>query len=318
MEPTSGDPVTTQTGKHDVLLNDVKKLVNPGLRHAYQKHELLVIQHLSTVTQRCHGTSAHAVTEAIRSTVRDALGELGAKSAEALTELLALESNPGPVEKRQKAAAEAIGIKSAQGFKAHKQPGLLNELVDSLLYLEERGAELAMHRQPTVIEWPALQTAIVRLHARIDREFAPELMITMSGPGSFAACYFLSLNSRDLPLVVCTTFPARDTKLPAHQTFSDAAGAAGWIRLTPSKWNVYVPDVVRHLPRGYRVLILDDRVMSGESQQLLKQELKRDFGFDVRCAAVLTHSMSVSKLDWHGITIDEDYVMPWGARRGRE
>ncbi|WP_131831201.1 MULTISPECIES: hypothetical protein [unclassified Frankia] len=298
------------------IYEDLKRLINPGLVRAHGDGELTTLPHLASVRRKRSGTSKRGELHAIRTVVLGAIEQLGLPTSAAAKELLALESNPTRVEFRRDRAARAIGLQSGQGFKSHRQSALLKELADTIEHLEESIHESLKTQTPIVLEWPVIQMAIVRMHANVDRSFAPELLLTMSGPGSFAACYFSTLSSRDVPLIVCTTFPRRDDRLPSHSIFERAATASNYVRIDTSKWVVYLPNLLFELPTKTRVLILDDRILSGETQNTVAEKIGGRF--DVRRAAIIAHTSALSMLDYHGMVLDDDYIMPWGSKHGRQ
>jgi hypoxanthine phosphoribosyltransferase len=144
------------------------------------------------------------------------------------------------------------------------------------------------------IGWETIDSLLNTLYRDIEKNFAPDFVITMSGPGSFAACYCMGLNLRDIAVLFATTFPRRDTPNSAQQTFRELAEQSGWFHIATDKWDVYLPNVLRLLPKGSKVLIFDDRVISGETQRKLKSKLE-EFDYDVRCAAMLTGDAATAR-----------------------
>lgn len=166
------------------------------------------------------------------------------------------------------------------------------------------------------INWEATHLLLNKLQRDIETAFAPDVVVTMSGPGSFAACYCMGLNPRDVAVVFATTFPKRDERNASHQVFRRAAMASGWINIDTDKWELYLPNVIAHLPAKSRILIFDDRVISGETQRKVKSALQA-YDYDVRCAAMLAGDEVASQLDFIGQTRNDDYYMPWGSKHGR-
>jgi len=95
-----------------------------------------------------------------------------------------------------------------------------------------------------------------------------------------------------------------------------AAQPDTWQVLSTAKWSVYLPKTLSRYPEGSRVLIFDDRVISGTTQSLAKDHLEEK-GYEVATAAMVTSSDNKSKLDYYGFTINDSYQMPWGTARGR-
>jgi hypothetical protein len=138
----------------------------------------------------------------------------------------------------------------------------------------------------------------------------------MSGPGSFAAIYTMRIDHRDTPVAVAVTFPARETRKTSEHQFRQVALRDGWEGVATAKWSVYVPNVVMHYPPGSRVTILDDRVISGETQAIVKRMLElRDL--EVQCAALFGPRECEVPDILVGRYIEGEFEMPWGTSRGR-
>lgn len=169
----------------------------------------------------------------------------------------------------------------------------------------------------TSLGFADVECTAVSLHRRLEREFRPDLVITMSGPGSIAACYMMRLDPRDVPVLVAVTFPRREHVSAAETEFAAAARAADTVHLRTSKWSIYLPEVVRHLPRGHRIALVDDRVMTGESQRLVRQTLT-DLGYRVTCAALFANPGVAGPDVMIGREIAGPFQMPWGPADGRD
>lgn len=168
------------------------------------------------------------------------------------------------------------------------------------------------------ISWPVVQTLVDRIHRESESRFAPDVLVTMSGPGSFAACRRLAVGARDIPLLVAVTFPRSSDGSASGESssFGKLADDDGWIRLASKRWDVFLPSVLRRFPEGSKVLVLDDRVLSGETQELARAELSR-LGLQVRLGALIAPTSAKDKLDFIGRVEDQEYVFPWGPRDGR-
>jgi hypoxanthine phosphoribosyltransferase len=248
----------------------------------------------------------------------EALDSWGGRGSAALAQLFALEPDPPKVAVRQDKAAAAISYETSTGFRSHKQRHLLEAFADHIESLEEVAQDdRRTHAGPYVFEWTTIHATLRRMHAQIEQAYAPEAVITMSGPGSFAACYYMSLSARQLPVFVCVTFPYRSRPPEAHQAFIHAAEGAGWRRIMTDRWDVFVPNVLEYLPDRHRILVLDDRVLSGKTQQAVRTLLEEELRLEVKCAAMFTNSENAGRLDFVGRIIDEDFDMPWGPRSGR-
>lgn len=172
------------------------------------------------------------------------------------------------------------------------------------------------HDDAGIISWEMIQRTLTTMHREIETIYAPDLVLTMSGPGSIAAAYTMSLNTRDVPIVFATTFPIRDVSSKPYKKFLEAAKPADWPHFETAKWSVYLPNVLKYLPKKSKILIFDDRVLSGETQTKAS-EILRGWGYTVECAAMLCGDPVPDFVKFCGRVVTDDYYMPWGTKRGR-
>jgi hypothetical protein len=168
-----------------------------------------------------------------------------------------------------------------------------------------------------LLDWPNLLTKLNRLRTRIRRDFRPDLVVSMSGPGGFAPSYCCSLDTDDVPLVTAVTFPRRtdDGDAPVA-AFRESARSAGWLEITSTKWHVFLPDILHHLKPNSRVLLFDDRVIGGNVQARVARFL-RDRGHEVRRAALVVSSAAAGDVDYFELQLDVPFAFPWGGKYGR-
>ena len=168
-----------------------------------------------------------------------------------------------------------------------------------------------------LLEWPSLLTKLNRLHTRIRRDYRPDIVVSMSGPGGFAPSYCCSLDTDDVSVVMAVTFPRRsdagDTPVAA---FRESALRAGWLEITSTKWHVFLPDILQHLNPNSRILLFDDRVIGGNVQARVAAIL-RDRGDEVRRAALVVSSAAAADVDYSELQLDVPFTFPWGGRYGR-
>jgi hypoxanthine phosphoribosyltransferase len=199
------------------------------------------------------------------------------------------------------------------------------ELRAQLKHIEDAGGRLqietpvsiALGRSETpeprsIYGWDDVLPMANTLHRRIEREYEPELVVTMSGPGGIAAMLLQTLDRRNVPVVSATTFPQGQ---PSPDGFESAAVAAGYARLDTDKWRVYLPPVVESALKGTRVLLFDDRVMTGASHRAAAGFLAQ-VGMTVRRAALVV-SADARDTDWFVHVSDEPFQFPWGCENGR-
>lgn len=172
--------------------------------------------------------------------------------------------------------------------------------------------------QPEIhLSFDALERSARDLHRTLEQQLSPDLVITMSGPGSFAACYMMQFNPRDIPVVMAVTFPRRNTQSDVERQFARATQISNGFHVETSKWSIYLPGALRHLPVGYRIALVDDRVLTGDAQAAVRIELE-GLGYQVSCAALFSAGESRIPDLLVGRKITGAFQMPWGTARGRQ
>lgn len=200
------------------------------------------------------------------------------------------------------------------------------ELRDQLRYIEEGGPSVLVESPVSmalgiadasalkaVYSWNDIQPMLSALHRKIERDFQADVILTMAGPGSIAALLLQSLDHRNIPVITATTFP-QGQDVPTG--FESGASMSGYDLIETPKWRVYLPPVVTTLPRGTRVLMFDDRVVTGATHRAAAQRLE-DLGCEVRRAALIVSSAAEHETHWYNTISDEQFQFPWGSRDGR-
>jgi len=121
----------------------------------------------------------------------------------------------------------------------------------------------AVRKVDVSLSWETTHLLLNKLQRDIETAFAPDVVVTMSGPGSFAACYCMGLNPRDVAVIFATTFPKRNERNASHQIFRRAAMASGWIYIDTNKWEV-LPSVTRTL--DFRLTVRDNHPGGGRTK----------------------------------------------------
>ena len=194
--------------------------------------------------------------------------------------------------------------------------GYGDEYSDLELYLADLRAPGAPNEVPTDYSWNSLAVLLGRLQRRIRRDYDPQIVLSLAGPGSFAAQYCLSLDPIETPVLVAVTFPKGPPRSGSNEWFRTLAERDGWHHIESRKWDVYLPSLLGKLPDATRVLILDDRTIGGNVQRMVAQRLT-DMGHTVRRAALIVHPDVAKDVDWYEEEIEHDFHFPWGTRRGR-
>lgn len=168
------------------------------------------------------------------------------------------------------------------------------------------------------LSWPIVLSLLERVNRESERNFGPDVVVTMSGPGSFAACKRMCMGTRDIPLLVAVTFPrpSDGSTNPDCAAFEPLASRNNWIHIRSSRWEVFLPSILRDMDTGSKVLVLDDRVLSGETQFTARKSLQ-ELGLNVRLGALVAPSAVADRIDFVGKVEDGEYLFPWGHSSGR-
>lgn len=191
------------------------------------------------------------------------------------------------------------------------------ENADLELFLASLQPANAVTRTESTYDWASLQIKLARLNRRIRREWDPEVVISMSGPGNFAPSYCMSLDTTETPVVNAVTFPKISGRSVRNTWFSAIAASSAWKHFESTKWDVFLPNILTHLPVPSRILIFDDRVIRGNLQLRVAQWLMDELGHDVKRAAIVVHPEAATSVDWYEDIKSVEFNFPWGGRRGR-
>lgn len=179
-----------------------------------------------------------------------------------------------------------------------------------------REASSSKPGEPRSLTWEEVCGYLGRLFNRLYRDYQPDIVVAMSGPGNFAPAYCMKHDTNDTPVVCAVTFPSRMPKSVSEQQFLTAAGAAGWIHQRTSRWDIYLPNVINYLPLGTKILLFDDRVVTGEAQRRMALLLTSK-GFEVKRAALIIHPQVEHEMDYYELALEGEYYFPWGGKLGR-
>jgi hypothetical protein len=138
----------------DLIAADLARLINPGLRSP--RADLAVLPNLALVQADIHG-GARSVADAIETVVNRGLAAMAAESPDARLPRLAadpvkalraaLALRPGSERVKSKtrrtAAAQALGLLSGDGWRAHHEKALLRDLADAICALEADSGDAA-------------------------------------------------------------------------------------------------------------------------------------------------------------------------------
>lgn len=175
-----------------------------------------------------------------------------------------------------------------------------------------------IRERPVTFSWDHTVAILGGMARDIEEDFQPEMVLTMSGPGSFVACYFLGVVPREPMLFVAQTFPVKHERRTLTASQQELLESSGYRMVQTNKWDVALPPALVRAPRGTRVLILDDKVISGTTQRVVRELLEADYGLDVRCAGLTAqHEPVDGRLEWVGEVCEVLHYFPWGRSTGR-
>ncbi|HEY3865410.1 MAG TPA: phosphoribosyltransferase family protein [Solirubrobacteraceae bacterium] len=199
------------------------------------------------------------------------------------------------------------------------------EMRKQLKFIEDSGASLRIDSPVTIAlgsagagkaqpayRWEDILPMVNSLHRRIALTYNADVILTMSGPGGITALLMHSVDNRNTPVIYATTFPQSQT---TRDAFERTAVEAGYRLVETEKWRVYLPPLLTSLPSGSRVLIVDDRVVSGATHRAAKSHLE-GLGLECRCAALVAAS-AAHQPDWYMAISDSSFQFPWGSNEGR-
>ncbi len=270
------------------MVVEIKRIISHGLAESFDGVPRL--RQLRAVTREIRGMSKTEGIVILQRVLADALQSWELDSyRRSMGALFAFDTAGrhnralnGPRGLRQQAAAPfGVGF---DRFKREWELKVIESFVEWLLVRDEMLSEVTSG-PVRVITWAEFERVCQRLHRDIERVFNADLIVTMPGPGSFAACYFAKLSARDIPVVMCVTFPMRTEASYPESDFGRAASEVSWPVFETERWRVFLPDVLYHYPSGSRVLLLDDRVITGETERDLESALA-ERGLQVRSAAL--------------------------------
>jgi hypoxanthine phosphoribosyltransferase len=198
---------------------------------------------------------------------------------------------------------------AVKDMRALMKSGMETGYVESPVTVAEAG--LAPQRADAY-GWTAVQRLLGKLMRKVRRDFQPDLIVTMAGPGSIPAFLQQMTDERDTAVAAAITFP---TGTP-DGAVTTAAESAAYLHVATKKWEILLPPVVGALPPGSKVLLLDDRMQSGESHRLVKKHLANR-KLEVKSAVLVASDKSGKEADWYAEKRTGSFSFPWGDQEGR-
>ncbi|MGW8875636.1 SIR2 family protein [Streptomyces mirabilis] len=162
----------------------------------------------------------------------------------------------------------------------------------------------------TVLGWDFVGPTLKRLHRRISRTFAPDLVVSTTGPGNFTPSYYLDNFSEDIPLLPAVRLPRRAVRSRQNTSFQKIADANSWIQRASDEWDIYIPNLIQHFPPNTRILLFDDEV-TGENSQAVVADALKGLQYEVKRAALVVSPSLAGEVDFYEKIITGDFVFPW-------
>lgn len=178
------------------------------------------------------------------------------------------------------------------------------------IYFGVESNRLLMARRK--FDWSDLLNAAKDLGRRINKEFAPDIIITPGLRGATVANILKSELTETLPVFVGISVWKEDLiKRPEFP---------GYYYLETSKWHVYIPEIVLNF-KDKKVLVVDDFSMSGDFMQILTKSLiakgfleKNVKGMCVVATKVSIQGKKAPDFYWFE-SEDANFYFPWGKAR---
>jgi hypoxanthine phosphoribosyltransferase len=158
------------------------------------------------------------------------------------------------------------------------------------------------------ITWKEIERGTADIFKKADKDFQPEILLTMSGPGAIITSLAMIQSGRFLPVYTII--------LEDKTGYSFKDKPKGYIPISTHKWNLYVPEQILN-ETSKRVMVIDDCVMTGDIKAVVCEFLedhhfpKENIFFAVLvCSQIAVTTSKAPHLHWrlsHG-----DFYFPWG------
>ncbi|MER6612264.1 SIR2 family NAD-dependent protein deacylase [Streptomyces xantholiticus] len=158
--------------------------------------------------------------------------------------------------------------------------------------------------------WEYLSPTLKRFHRRIQQEFSPDFILSISGPGDYAPAYCLAHVNEEVPVLPAVTFPRVMKDGGRRDSFRAVAVRDGWIHCQSTKWDIFLPNLVRDFPDGAHALIFDEEA-TGENAQLILADVLTGFGYDVKKAALVIAPECETYVDFYDQVVAGKFAFPW-------
>lgn len=156
--------------------------------------------------------------------------------------------------------------------------------------------------------WRKVKKGIKELEKTVTTKVKPDIIISLSGRGGIVVNLLINELGNGYPVFTCIL------KNKLNDSFLEPEG---WIKMSTSKWQIYMPSDILQM-KGKRILIIDDITSSGETILLIKKVLEiNGIDADNIFSMALVADKETQKFKhipdyyWKIVDIDK-YNVPWG------
>ena len=191
--------------------------------------------------------------------------------------------------------------------------GTIATVISTIYTIRTKKENTQLKKQLRVFSWDDIQNGIAFLNNKVWKEFNPDIILAISGPGAIVA-YLVSNQYKDFVPVLLT--PYHRTKIqPEKDYFFENS-------FSSSKFTAYLTEDLRNYI-GKKILVIDDTVITGHLTTEAKKALV-EFGFrkeDIKALCLFTSKTAITSdmspdYFWMEMTEDE-YYLPWGKSFGK-
>ncbi len=173
---------------------------------------------------------------------------------------------------------------------------------------------LYLQRKIKRYEWKDIEIGIEELSKKIFNNFNPDVLLSLSGPGSIIANLMLTKTAKYIPLYVGISRKINTKDFSFEPQISKT--------ITTSRWKTYIPDEIFKLINK-KIAIIEDTVITGDTlnelvKVLTKNGIKRK---NILTVALFATELALSSnkgpnVYWIKLQ-DSDFYLPWGKSLGK-
>lgn len=161
------------------------------------------------------------------------------------------------------------------------------------------------------ISWNDVNLAAKRFYRKLNKMgFTPDIIYSPGQKGGLIAKLLEEYYNVQIPIVTGFFTPRGSFSLETNS----------FEKIATSKWDIFIPDVfdLNTNKKDYKILIVDDFVMTGDSLQTFKNYLI-NLGYDIdnikSCAIAITSIATAANKApdlYEKVVSDNDFYFPWG------